>query len=223
MEPGFLSTQIIELPEAGIWEFTDLSSGMLDVCRKKLKRVTKSGATSQRVKERYELRPLDIYGLEAVETYDVIVSSFTLQWLQDLENWLPRVVRALKPGGLALFNTLGPNSFLHWREKWAESEGPVPMPPKFCSANDFERQLKASEVASGIKTEFSVECRQLKQRFSGLHNFFRHLKRIGANSSLQPCTQISFSDLRNWRQARSSKTVEINYEVLELRITRSIK
>ena len=50
--------------------------------------------------------------------FDVIFSSLMLQWCDDLEAVFGEVRRVLKPGGLFLFATFGPDSLKELRECW---------------------------------------------------------------------------------------------------------
>lgn len=49
---------------------------------------------------------------------DFIFSNFMLQWCDSLENVFTEFQRVLKPGGLLLFTTLGPDTLCELRKSW---------------------------------------------------------------------------------------------------------
>ncbi|HVV69188.1 MAG TPA: malonyl-ACP O-methyltransferase BioC [Gammaproteobacteria bacterium] len=51
---------------------------------------------------------------------DLVVSNFMLPWCEDIEAVLAETQRVLKPGGLLLFSTLGPDTLQELRASWAE-------------------------------------------------------------------------------------------------------
>ncbi|MDE2088384.1 MAG: malonyl-ACP O-methyltransferase BioC [Gammaproteobacteria bacterium] len=50
---------------------------------------------------------------------DLIFSNLTLQWCNDLDKVLQALRRLLRPGGLLMFTTLGPDTLKELRESWA--------------------------------------------------------------------------------------------------------
>lgn len=58
----------------------------------------------------------------ATQTADMIFSNLTLQWCSDLDKAFAEFRRILKPGGLALFSTFGPDTLKELRESWAEAD-----------------------------------------------------------------------------------------------------
>ena len=216
---GFLTRHLTTLSVAGSWTLSDIAPGMIAKCRQNLNRWSRSPRCL------FNFRELDLYELSDVERYDLVVSNFSLQWMQDLQNWLPRVLKSLKPGGRFLFNTLGRNSFEAWQRKLEaaeHSQRPFPGPPNWATLEDFETVV--GDFAAEHLTEFQLDSavKNWDQRFDGILSFFRHLKAIGANSVPgAKASRLGFSELREWRNQCSDEAITLNYEVIEIQIQKS--
>ncbi|HLA75061.1 MAG TPA: malonyl-ACP O-methyltransferase BioC [Gammaproteobacteria bacterium] len=51
---------------------------------------------------------------------DMIFSNLTLQWCDDLDLTFAEFRRVLKPGGLLMFSTFGPDTLIELRQSWAQ-------------------------------------------------------------------------------------------------------
>ena len=92
---GLLSESLVRMfPEREV-QLTDLSPAMLAECQKKI-------AAADGVHPGLAWSVLDGETVAAEDDYALIVSGFTLQWFQDLEGTLERLVRALRCGGRLL-------------------------------------------------------------------------------------------------------------------------
>jgi len=60
---------------------------------------------------------------------DLIFSNLTLQWLPDLAVTFKEWNRVLKPGGLIIFSTLGPDTLYELRESWQQVDDYVHVNP----------------------------------------------------------------------------------------------
>ncbi len=52
------------------------------------------------------------------DSVDMLISSLAIQWCNDLDQVMNEFFRVLKPGGLLMFATLGPDSLRELRESW---------------------------------------------------------------------------------------------------------
>lgn len=57
---------------------------------------------------------------------DVVFSSLCLQWVEDLPATLRELRRVLRPGGLLLFSTFGPDTLIELREAFAAADQAAP-------------------------------------------------------------------------------------------------
>ncbi|KAF0190740.1 MAG: malonyl-CoA O-methyltransferase [Gammaproteobacteria bacterium] len=59
----------------------------------------------------------------ADHSVDLVFSNLTVQWCNDLDQTLREFQRVLKPGGLLMFTTLGPDTLKELRHSWMHSDG----------------------------------------------------------------------------------------------------
>ncbi len=56
-------------------------------------------------------------------TFELVFSSLSMQWCNDLNAALTEVKRVLKPGGLFVFTTFGPDTLKELRQSWSGDDG----------------------------------------------------------------------------------------------------
>jgi malonyl-CoA O-methyltransferase len=109
---------------------------------------------------------------------DVIFSNLCLQWVNDLPATLAEFRRVLKPEGLLLFSTFGPDTLLELREAyWQAGEKNPPLSP-FAAI----QQIGDAMVAAGFKNP--VLDRELYQlTYADVRSLMKELKAIGASDA----------------------------------------
>jgi malonyl-CoA O-methyltransferase len=109
---------------------------------------------------------------------DVIFSNLCLQWVNDLPATLAEFRRILKPDGLLLFSTFGPDTLLELREAyWQAGEKNPPLSP-FAAI----QQIGDAMIAAGFKNP--VLDRELYQlTYSDVRTLMKELKAIGATDA----------------------------------------
>lgn len=112
------------------------------------------------------------------DSVDVIFSNLCLQWVNDLPATLAEFRRVLKPDGLLLFSTFGPDTLLELREAyWQAGEKNPPLSP-FAAI----QQIGDAMIAAGFKNP--VLDRELYQlTYSDVRTLMKELKAIGANDA----------------------------------------
>jgi malonyl-CoA O-methyltransferase len=103
---GLFSRHLVRHYPQGRFVMTDVAPAMIAECRRNL-----LGLGAAHIS--YEVMDAGQAGGHA--GLDLIVSSMALHWLTDPVSSLERLRRLLKPGGLLLYATLGPESFAEWR------------------------------------------------------------------------------------------------------------
>lgn len=103
---GFLTRHLFERYPQGDFLITDLAPGMLAQCQTRMQVANERSC---------RFAVMDGETPDCGAGFDLIASSMTLQWFGDPVAGLQRLKGLLKPGGLLLFATTGPDSFPEWR------------------------------------------------------------------------------------------------------------
>lgn len=109
---------------------------------------------------------------------DVLVSNLCLQWVEDLPAAFAGIRRVLRPGGLMLCSTFGPDTLHELRAAFAAGDS-VPHVSPFASMPGFGDAL----VQAGFRDpvlDREVEVR----RYADMATLMRELRAIGATNAL---------------------------------------
>lgn len=109
---------------------------------------------------------------------DMIFANFTLPYLNDLPAVFIEWSRVLKPNGLLMLTTLGPESFIELRSSWAQVDEHL-RTHAFYDLHDIgDMMLKA-----GFKDPV-IDVERITLTYKTVHHFFRELKAQGAINML---------------------------------------
>lgn len=112
----------------------------------------------------------------ASASVDILYASLVLQWCEDLDATLLEWRRLLKPHGLLLFSTLGPDTLKELRAAWSEVDG----------FNHVNRFLDMHDIGDALIRAGFVEpvmdVEQVTLTYPDAKGLMRDLKRIGAHN-----------------------------------------
>jgi malonyl-CoA O-methyltransferase len=108
---------------------------------------------------------------------DVIFSSLCLQWLDDLPAVLTEFRRVLRPDGLLLFSTFGPDTLLELREAY-QAVGETPPLSPFAAI----QQIGDAMLAAGFKDPV-LDRDRYTLTYPDLRSLMRELRDIGAGDA----------------------------------------
>ncbi|HLW73859.1 MAG TPA: malonyl-ACP O-methyltransferase BioC [Gammaproteobacteria bacterium] len=112
----------------------------------------------------------------ATAAFELVYASLILQWCEDLDATLLEWRRLLKPHGLLLFSTLGPDTLKELRAAWSEVDGYNHV-NRFLDMHDIGDAL----IRAGfVEPVMDVEC--LTLTYADAPALMRDLKRIGAHN-----------------------------------------
>ena len=115
----------------------------------------------------------------AEDSVDVLFSNLCLQWVEDLPATFAGFRRVLKPGGLLLVSTFGPDTLWELRDAFAHADATPHVSP-FASIAQFGDSL----VHAGFKDP--VLDRDLHEtRYPDLAGLMRELQAMGATNALR--------------------------------------
>jgi malonyl-CoA O-methyltransferase len=111
----------------------------------------------------------------ADNSFDLVFSSLSLQWCNDLNAALLEAKRVLKPGGLFVFSTFGPDTLKELRQSWASVSGSAHV-NQFIDMHDIGDALLHDGYAEPV-----MEAEILTVTYDAVEELMHDLKAIGAN------------------------------------------
>lgn len=108
--------------------------------------------------------------------FDLVFTSLMLQWADPLDRVLAEVRRVLRPGGLLLAASFGPETLQELREAWARADD-APHVNRFIDMHDF-----GSALARAGFIEPVLDCDRLQRWYPDVRSLMAGLKAIGAHN-----------------------------------------
>jgi malonyl-CoA O-methyltransferase len=108
------------------------------------------------------------------KSVDLIFANMSLQWSIDLNKTLSELNRVLRPNGLLIFSTLGPETFYELRNCWQQIDNYAHV-NTFVSAEMLQKILHNNDFTVSINTEKKI------QTYSSMSQLLHYLKAIGTN------------------------------------------
>ncbi|MDR2877300.1 MAG: malonyl-ACP O-methyltransferase BioC [Chromatiales bacterium] len=108
---------------------------------------------------------------------DLIVSNLMLQWCNDLEAVLQGLRRALRPGGLLIFTTLGPDTLRELRASWRAVDLHVHV-NAFIDMHDVGDALLRAGFSDPV-----MDREDIVLTYDSVATLMRELKTLGAHNS----------------------------------------
>ncbi len=110
---------------------------------------------------------------------DWVVSNLMLQWCNDPLQVFGEFQRVLKPGGVLLFSTFGPQTLRELRDSWARAEDGHLHVNHFQDMHDLGDALLAAGLRDAV-----TDAESLRRHYPDALALMRHLKAMGAHNSL---------------------------------------
>ncbi|MCV6638421.1 malonyl-ACP O-methyltransferase BioC [Candidatus Albibeggiatoa sp. nov. NOAA] len=149
----------------------------------------------------------------ADNSMDLVVSNLTLQWC-DAKTVFEEVARILKPDGVFLFSTLGPDTLHELRQSWAAVD-------EYSHVNFFldMHDLGDALYQSGLKDPV-MDVDWLNFKYDSVDDIMRGLKAIGAHNITSQRPQglmgkTKFKGMiKDYETRRTEKGLPVTYEVV---------
>lgn len=109
-------------------------------------------------------------------TVDLLYSNLTLQWCNDLEHTFRGFLRVLRPGGLLMFTTFGPDTLQELRAAWARADGHSHV-SRFPDMHDVGDSLVRARFADPV-----MDVERMTLTYREVADLMRDLKVLGAHN-----------------------------------------
>lgn len=179
-------TQILvnEWPSANITAL-DIAPEMIEVASKRFRSAEHPGTANWKMDRlRFLQADIEIWAVNAPEcSVDIIVSNACFQWLSSPKETLGHLRRMLRPGGLLIFTTFGPDTFREMHEAFDKVYRANGMEPQrhglsFHSPAQWEIMLQESGYSS-FHCERSIHI----EKYTSARDFLYSVKGMGASTS----------------------------------------
>ena len=107
---------------------------------------------------------------------DLVFSSLMMQWCNDLDAVFSEIRRVLKPGGLFIFTTFGPDSLKELRESWRVVDDTVHV-NVFIDMHDIGDSLMRHNLGSPV-----LNIEHLVFTYDSCRDLMLDLKNVGAHN-----------------------------------------
>jgi malonyl-CoA O-methyltransferase len=144
----------------------DLAPGMLQLARNK---------TGWFSKQRFVCGDAEQLPL-ADDSVDMIFSNLTFQWCHDLDRTFRECYRVLKPGGLLMFSTLGPDTLKELRASWLAVDDYAHV-NKFIDMHDIGDAMVKVQLSDPV-----MDVESIIMTYPDVYKLMRDLKTLGAHN-----------------------------------------
>ena len=110
---------------------------------------------------------------------DLIYSNLAFQWANDLSALFTECLRILKPGGLLMFSTFGPDTLKELRSAWSMVDD-LPHVSPFIDMHDIGDSLLQSRFAEPV-----MDVDHLRLTYETVDQLMHDLKHLGAHNSVR--------------------------------------
>jgi len=114
---------------------------------------------------------------------DMLFSSLTIQWCNDLQKTFNEFMRVIKPGGLLMFTTFGPDTLKELRQSWSEVDQSAHV-SHFLDMHDVGDMLLQARMAEPV-----MDVEQFTLTYESVSSLVNDLRAIGATNAMQQRAQ----------------------------------
>jgi len=152
----------------------------------------------------------------ANNSFDLVFSNLTVQWVKDQSQTFVELNRVLKPGGLIIFSTLGPDTLIELKISWLKVDQDVHV-NKF-----FDMHITGDHVHSAQFENTVMDRDVITLTYKTMLGLMKDLKSIGAhnmdsNRQRGLLGKSKFEKLKNayedfrWEDGQLPATYEVIY------------
>jgi malonyl-CoA O-methyltransferase len=187
----------------------DIAPAMLQQAKNKLSWLEKTFSG----KQRFICADADYLPLKD-QSVDMIISNLTLQWCPDLDHTFSELRRVLKPDGLLMFTTLGPDTLKELRQSWQAVDENTHV-HTFIDMHDVGDALLRSRFADPV-----MDMETITMTYRDARTLMQDLKTLGAHNA-SPARAKGLTGKRRlksmlaaYEQFRTDNVLPATYEVV---------
>ncbi len=146
---------------------------------------------------------------------DLIFSNAALQWCDDPRSAIAGMQRVLRPGGLVLFTSFGPDTLSELRQAWAQCDA-RPHVHTFPDMHDYGDQLLQAGLLDPV-----MDCERITMTYPQATDILRELRLLGATNAarerrrgLTGRTRLQAMTAAYERYRRADGQLPVTYEVI---------
>lgn len=113
----------------------------------------------------------------ASQSVDLVYSNAAIQWSADPAGAIAEMHRVLRPGGLLMFSSFGPDTLYELRAAWSEVDGHAHV-HGFVDMHDYGDMLLAAGMADPV-----MDAERICLTYPDTRSLMRDLKAIGAGNA----------------------------------------
>jgi malonyl-CoA O-methyltransferase len=113
----------------------------------------------------------------ADSSVDLIYSNAAIQWSNDLDHTFSEFRRVLRPGGLLMFTTFGPDTLKELRAAWSVADGATHV-SRFIDMHDVGDALLRAGLADPV-----MDVDRMSLTYDRVSDLMRDLKVLGAHNA----------------------------------------
>ena len=115
----------------------------------------------------------------ADNSVDMVFSNLTLQWVNQLQDTLREFARVLRPGGMLLFSTFGPDTLTELQQAWQQADTYSHV-NAFIDLHDIGDAMLQAHLAEPV-----MDAERFTLTYPDVFRLMRELKAIGAHNVTQ--------------------------------------
>lgn len=187
----------------------------LDIARNMLLEARNKQTWLQRWRRPIQFITADAEALPLADaSIDLLFSNLTLQWCPDLEQTFAEFRRVIKPGGLLMFTTFGPDTLKELRHCWAQVDDKTHV-NRFIDMHDVGDALVRSRFAEPV-----MDMEMITMTYTDVVSIMQDLKTIGAHNVTRGRARNLTGKgklqqlVASYEQFRNNGILPVSYEVV---------
>jgi len=187
----------------------------LDIAQPMLRYARHKSSLWSRLRNKTEYLCADAEALPLADnSVDMVFSNLTLQWVNQLEQTLSEFKRVLRPGGMLLFSTFGPDTLIELQQAWRAVDSYTHV-NAFIDLHDIGDAMLRVQLAEPV-----MDAERFTLTYPDVFKLMRELKAIGAHNVTQQRARgltgkTAFKRVQQeYEQFRQQDVLPASYEVV---------